>query len=94
MVIAVVAGFVGAALFYSPYVGLNAQSKLACPVCPQVTIVGGTLLARFVRLSIAGGILNAAFFCIVGWVFVVATETLLLRHGGRAGNTGKTKEPG
>ena len=61
MVTSSVIGPLGAALFYSPYVGLNWHTKLTCPLCPNVTVVGDTPLALFVSATIGGGILNAIF---------------------------------
>jgi hypothetical protein len=57
----IVTGLFGAAIFYSPYIGLNWQTKFACPLCPHVSIVGDSPTEHFMRLAIGGGILNAAF---------------------------------
>jgi hypothetical protein len=57
----IVTGLFGAAIFYSPYIGLNWQTKFACPLCPHVSIVGDSPTGHFIRLAIGGGILNAAF---------------------------------
>lgn len=59
-------GFIGAALFYSPYIGINAQAQIECPVCPHVTTLRGTPAALFVRSSLLMGIFNAALFVAIG----------------------------
>ena len=76
MVFAIV-GFVGAGIFYSPYLGIDAQTQLVCPLCPHVTMVGVSPSARFVRLTVGGGILNAASFMLVGCIVVAITRRLL-----------------
>ncbi len=66
-----VLGFVGAAAFYAPYAGIGLLARWACPVCPNITSVSGTPLARFVRFSLFGGFFNAIFFVAVGCVLVL-----------------------
>ena len=69
----VAAGFLGAVSFYSPYlglgklIGLGTYQQYACPVCPHVTIVGGTPLSRFLRLALPMAFLNAVLFSVLGW---------------------------
>ena len=62
------AGFFGAAIFYSPYIGLNAQTPLTCPVCPNIDGAYVLPVTRFLRDTLIGGTLNAALFVSVGWV--------------------------
>ena len=71
-----VAGFVGAGVFYSPYLGIDGQTQLVCPLCPHVTMVGVSPLVRFIRLTLGGGILNAASFMLVGCTVVAIARRL------------------
>jgi uncharacterized membrane protein len=59
------AGFVGAGVFYSPYIGFNGQTPLACPVCPTIFSIGHPAL-HFVEFTVVMGIFNAILFVIVG----------------------------
>ena len=63
-------GFLGAAAFYSPYIGINAGFQPACLLCPHVTTLWGTPTERFIRFTIAGGVLNTTFFAAVGIVII------------------------
>ena len=56
-----VAGFAGAGMFYSPYIGINGQVGIECLLCPHVLAP----LVGYARLTILGGLLNAALFCCV-----------------------------
>jgi hypothetical protein len=56
------AGFLGAAIFYWP--GVSAY-ELVCPVFPHVSM-GGSLMARFIRSTLVGGVIDAAAFVLVG----------------------------
>jgi len=78
MTACLVAGLLGAATFYSPCIGLNWQTNLTCPLCPNVTIVGDSPTERFIRLTIGGGILNAAFLFFVA-LFLWGTRTFMKR---------------
>jgi hypothetical protein len=59
-------GFLGASAFYSPYIGLNHQFWIECPVCPHVTTIHGSPLERFFRLAFVMGLANAALFAALG----------------------------
>jgi hypothetical protein len=63
-------GFLGAAAYYSPYLGLDLGNRLACPLCPNVTVIGGALATRFIARTIEGGVLNALLFSFVGFVLL------------------------
>ena len=78
-----VLGFIGAAVFYSPYIGINAQFGLECPVCPHITTMWGTPLQRFFRFTLVGGIMNAVLFMAVGSLAVFCGRALrrLFRSG-------------
>jgi hypothetical protein len=66
-------GYLGAAIFYSYLIGLNLQTQLACPLCPHILSFGSPL-SKFVRRVLLGGTLNAAFFMVVGWLFLGAVR--------------------
>jgi len=61
-------GFVGAAIFYSPYVALNAQTALTCPLCPNITSGQASLTAKFVLYALIGGTKNAALLVALGCI--------------------------
>jgi hypothetical protein len=70
------AGFLGAAIFYSPYIGIDGQTQVACPLCPHVTMVGVSPVMKFIKLTVGGGLVNAVSFILVGWiVLTVARKT-------------------
>jgi hypothetical protein len=60
-------GYLGAAIFYSPLIGLNLQTQYACPLCPHITSFGSPF-AKFVGRMLVGGTQNAALFVFVGWL--------------------------
>ena len=70
------AGFVGAAIFYSPYIGIDGQTQFACPLCPHVMMVGVSPLVKFIRLTVGGGLLNAVSFMLVGWIVLTIARKL------------------
>jgi len=60
-------GYLGAAAFYSPYIGINGQNQIACPMCPYLDVIGGGARA-FLVFSVVLGTVNAFVFaapCIV-----------------------------
>ena len=63
----IVIGFVGAALFYSPYIGLNAQIGLECVACSHVLSAEEPHI-KFVRLTLIGGVLNSAMLLFFGGI--------------------------
>ncbi len=71
-----VVGLVGAAIFYSPYIGIAAQTRYVCPVCTHMTGVWGTPLLRFIRFTLVSGILNGALFSLVGAVAFTLVKKL------------------
>jgi hypothetical protein len=62
-------GYFGAAVFYSYLVGINVQTQIACPVCPQIDSLG-TPLHKFVSRVMTLGTLNALLFVLMGWTFI------------------------
>jgi hypothetical protein len=70
-------GYLGAAVFYSYLIGINAQTQIACPVCPHV-LSGGTPIHKFVSRVLILGLLNALFFVLVGWL-VISVVRLIRR---------------
>ena len=71
-----VVGILGAALFYSPYVGLNAQTPYTCLVCPDITTMWGTPFTRFLRFSFVMGVMNGLLFA-TAFCLVVAAYRLI-----------------
>jgi len=74
----ILAGFAGAALFYSPYIGINAQVQLTCPLCPHVLSFGDPSI-KFIRYTLVGGVLNAISFLVLGaivWLLVIGWQKL------------------
>ena len=64
-----VLGYLGAAVFYSYLIGINAQTQIACPVCPHILSIG-TPIHKFVTRVLVLGTLNALFFLIMGWLVI------------------------
>lgn len=64
-------GYFGAAVFYSHLVGINAQTQIACPVCPHILSLGNPL-HKFVRRVLVVGTLNAVFFVLLGWLEAIS----------------------
>lgn len=78
-------GFFGAGLFYSPYLGLDAGSRIACPLCPHITVVNGSRLARYLNTVLVFGSLNSIL--LIAAVFLVLKISRALsawRRPGRA----------
>ena len=71
-----VVGFVGAVIFYSPYIGIDAQTRYVCPVCTHITGVWGTPLHRFIRSTLVFGILDGALVSLVGAVAFTLVKKL------------------
>jgi hypothetical protein len=57
--------YAGAALFCSPYLGLNAQIGLECPFCPHVLSPEDPHI-KFISLTLLFGLLNSAILLLVG----------------------------
>jgi hypothetical protein len=62
-------GYLGAAVFYSYLVGINANIQIACPVCPNIDSSGAPI-HKFVSRVLVLGALNALFFALVGWLVI------------------------
>jgi len=62
------AGFIGAAIFYSPHIGVNAQTALTCPLCPHITSRYASPFAKFALYTFIGGTVNAALLVALGWI--------------------------
>ena len=78
-----VGGFLGAAIFYSPYVGIDGQTQGVCPVCPHV-LMRGSVVGKFIWLTLVGGMINATLFVVVGLSIRAALRHVL---GGRGAET-------
>ena len=76
IILAAIAGFLGAAAFYSPYIGINAQTPLTCPVCLHVSTVHGTPEELFIRFTLVFGIPNALLFAVVLWIVIFLGRAL------------------
>jgi hypothetical protein len=63
----VLLGFIGAALFYLPYLGVTGQIQLTCPLCPHVSALGDPKI-KFLRYTLVGGVMNATSFLAFGGV--------------------------
>jgi hypothetical protein len=62
-------GYVGAALFYGYLVGINAQTPLTCPLCPNILSTGAPVNKLVLHTGLLGT-LNAILFVLVGSIFV------------------------
>ena len=71
-------GFLGAGVFYSPYLGLKAQTALTCPLCPNTTSCCASLATKFVLYTFVGGTLNAVSLIAVGWIIWGITRIVKL----------------
>ncbi len=67
-------GFIGAAAFYSPYVGFNVPYGIECPVCLNITTIHGTPTQRFLRFSLVFGAMNAVLFAAAGAVVLLCVH--------------------
>jgi hypothetical protein len=72
-------GYLGAAFFYSPYIGLNAQVAIECPLCPHVLSFGDPV-TKFFRYTLVGGVLNSAMlFLLAGIIRLLVAAWRQLR---------------
>ena len=71
-------GYLGAAAFYSYLFGINAQTPIACPICPHIDSIEAPI-PKFVRRVLVLGTLNAVFFVVVGWL-VISLASLIGRN--------------
>jgi len=62
-------GYFGAAVFYSYLIGINAQTRIACPVCPCI-LSSGTPIHKFLSRVLVLGTLNGLLFVLVGWLVI------------------------
>lgn len=66
LILSALAGFGGAALFYSHYLGIHVPDLYWCVVCPNITSIAPEKLF-FARSVFFMGLLNALFFfCVFG----------------------------
>ena len=65
-------GFVGAGMFYGPYIGLYLEGRYVCPLCPYVDGLRSNPTLTFARLTLTMGMLNTFFFFAVGSVIFLA----------------------
>lgn len=82
------AGFVGAGIFYSPYIGFNGQTLWVCPICPYIDAIGNPKL-HFVEFSLGMGLFNAILFIAVGLsiraIARFVSSRIRMRDGRRTG---------
>jgi hypothetical protein len=69
-------GFLGAAAFYSPYIGINAQAQFECPVCVHAATVRGTPGELFLRFTFFTGVVNAALFVVIGSLVILCARAI------------------
>jgi len=62
-------GYLGAAVFYSYLVGINANIQILCLVCPHITN-SGPPAPKFIYRVLVLGTLNALFLLLVGWSII------------------------
>ena len=62
-------GYLGAAVFYSYLVGINANIQIVCLVCPHITS-SGPPVPKFIYRVLLLGTLNALFLLLVGWSII------------------------
>ena len=83
LILSAVAGFFGAALFYSYYTDINVHSHYWCVVCTHFTAVGSKKLL-FARFVFFGGLLNSVlFFAVFGilrGIFRAAVKRFAQNH--------------
>jgi len=77
LILPILVGYLGAACFYSPYIGINGQNRIACPLCPFIDVIGGGL-QTFVALAAALGTMNA-FLLAVPFLGLMAYKAWTLR---------------
>jgi hypothetical protein len=68
-------GYLGAAVFYSYLVGINANIQIVCLVCPHMTSSGAPV-SKFIYRTLLLGTLNALFLLLVGWLLIYAVRFL------------------
>lgn len=78
----IVLGYVGAAAFYSPLMGLSVQFPYLCPICPHIISVGSPW-GKFIRRTVALGTLNALTMLAFWWA-VIKVVAVLRQSGARA----------
>jgi hypothetical protein len=62
-------GYLGAAVFYSYLVGINANIQV-CLVCPHITS-SGPAIPKFVFRALLLGTPNALFLLLIGWSIIL-----------------------
>jgi hypothetical protein len=68
-------GYLGAAVFYSYLIGINANIQILCLVCPHITSSGAPV-SKFIYRTLFLGTLNALFLLLVGWLLISAVRFL------------------
>jgi len=64
-------GYLGAAIFYSYLIGIDAQTQIACPVCPHILRFASIPpIHQFVSRVLVLGTVNALFFLLIGWLLI------------------------
>jgi hypothetical protein len=63
-------GYLGAAIFYSYLVGINANIQIFCLTCPHITS-SGPRVPKFIYRSLFFGTLNAFLLLLVGWTTIL-----------------------
>ena len=62
-------GYLGAAIFYSYLVGINANRQIFCLVCPDITS-SGPPVPKFIHRTLVFGTLHAVFMLLIGWSII------------------------
>jgi len=76
VILLIALGYVGAAAFYSPYIGISGHWS-GCPLCPSVDVLGGGLVT-FLWLTATYGTMNA-FLLVVPCLAWMAYKAWSLR---------------
>lgn len=75
LILSAIAGFGGAALFYSNYLGIAVPDFYWCVVCPNITSIAPKKLF-FARSVFFLGVLNSLFFFCVFGIFRAVVKHL------------------
>ena len=78
LIVALVLGYVGAALSYAPYIG-GVEIPYLCPVCPHITALGDPV-DKFVRFTLVLGTLNSLLFSAIAIIGVFAFRSCFINR--------------
>jgi len=62
-------GYLGAAVFYSYLIGINANIQIFCLVCPHIAS-SEPPVPKFIQRTILFGTLHALFLLFIGWSII------------------------